>query len=170
MALRWDPDVIVTERLTLRLPKAADVEDIHRIFCDEQAMTYWSAAAHRSIAETAAWLQPIWDDPVSSQFDYFIEFNGRIVGKLGCWRVPEVGFALNRAYWGQGIAEEGLQGFIGHMRTVGVCDHLFADVDPRNHSSRRLLEKCGFRHIGFEKNALETHIGRCDSDYFRLEL
>ncbi len=159
-----------TERLQLRLPKASDVEDIHRIFCDDAGMTYWSGPAHQDLAETARWLAPILDDPQGSQFDYFIDYEGRLIGKLGCWRVPEIGFILAKDYWGRGFAQEALRAFIAHMRLQRVSDHLWADVDPRNIRSKALLEKYGFRWTGSEKNTMKTHIGWCDSDYYRLDL
>jgi len=162
--------VIRTDRLILRCATPADLPDIHAIFSDPETMTYWSRAAHASLAETAAWLQPLFDDPEGSRFDTFIEWQGRIVGKLGCWRVPQIGYALRRSCWGQGIATEALHGFIAHIRAAGVCDHLMADVDPRNAPSRRLLQRCGFRLVETVRNTMQTHLGWCDSDYFRLDL
>lgn len=162
--------MIVTERLTLRLPRPLDLADIHEIFGDPAVMTYWSCAAHQTMAETAAWLQPLFDMPEASPFDYFIEFEGRIIGKMGSWQLPNLGYALNRAYWGKGIAEEALKGLIAHLKISRPCDFLFADVDPRNTASAQLLLKCGFCHVGFAARTLHTHIGWCDSDYYKLDL
>lgn len=161
---------IVTERLILRPPRIGDLDDIFQIFCDAEAMTYWSSAAHQSPAETAAWLQPVLADPVASHLDYFMEFNGRIIGKMGCWRIPEIGFALNKAYWGQGLAHEALRGFIAHVKAARQIDHLMADVDPRNLRSKSLLEKCGFQKVGHRPRSIKTHMGWCDSDDYRLDL
>jgi len=161
--------MIQTERLILRRPRADDVEDIHRIFCDAETMTYWSRGPHRDLAETTEWLQPLLDDPDGGRFDYFIEFEGRLVGKLGCWRVPDIGYALARDWWGRGIAFEAMQAFIPHIRAAGICNHLLADIDPRNDRSRRLLESCGFHHAGSARNTIKTHLGWCDSDYYRLD-
>ena len=162
--------MIITERLTLRLPRLTDLEDVHAIFSDDEAMTYWSSAAHRTLAQTAEWLQPLFDEPEASPFDYFIEFEGRIIGKLGCWRLPDIGYVLNRAYWGRGFAREALAAFVAHMRALRATDYLLADVDPRNTRSRQLLLSFGFRHVGYRQNSMKTHIGWCDSDYYRLDL
>jgi ribosomal-protein-alanine N-acetyltransferase len=162
--------VIVTERLKLRLPKLSDLEDIHEIFCDDEVMTYWSNGAHQSISETRTWLTPLLDYNPESQFDFFIDFQGKIVGKLGFWKLPEVGFILNRSYWGIGIASEAMRGLISYVREYNISDHLFADVDPRNLRSINLLNKFGFENIGFERQTFETHIGWCDSIYYKLEL
>ena len=162
--------MFTTERLVLRLPRETDVPDIHAILSDEEAMTYWSFGPHTSLEATRAWLKPLFEDPTSSPYDFFIEMEGRIVGKMGCWRLPEVGFILNRRVWGRGLAREALVGLIGYMRGQGVSDHLWADVDPRNQRSRKLLESCGFQPAGSASRTIQTHIGWCDSDYFRLDL
>lgn len=162
--------VIVTERLKLRLPELSDLEDIHEIFCDDEAMTYWSSGPHKSISETRSWLMPILDYNSESQFDFFIDFQGKIVGKLGFWRIPEIGFILNRSYWGMGIASEAMRGLISYARYYSISDHLFADVDPRNLRSINILNKFGFQNIGFERRTIETHIGWCDSIYYKLYL
>src|SRR5947207_3722255 len=44
-----------------------------------------------------------------------------------------------------------------------------AYVDPRNEASLKLLRRFGFQEPGFMKNTHKTHIGWCDSVYFRLE-
>ncbi len=162
--------LITTDRIRLRRPLMSDAFDIHAFFSDADAMTYWSSGPHANLAETEAWLRPIVDDPAGAAYDLFIEHQDRIIGKLGCWRLPEIGFILHRDYQGKGLATEALNAFIAFMRASGACDHLFADVDPRNTRSRNLLERCGFVHSGFAQNTLLSHIGWCDSDYFRLDL
>lgn len=162
--------MFTTERLIVRPPRVSDLDDIHALFSDEAALTYWSFGPHRSVEETRVWLQPLLNDPGSAPYDLFMEMDGRIVGKMGCWRVPDVGYILNREVWGRGLAREGLQGLVGYMRGQGACDHLWADIDPRNQRSRKLLETCGFRLAGSALRTIRTHIGWCDSDYFRLDL
>ena len=162
--------MIETERLRLRPPLMSDLADIHAIFSDAEALTYWSFAPHRTLAETEAWLRPVIDDPVAAEFDLFMEFEGRIIGKLGCWKLPDFGFILHRDYWGRGLATEGLRAFIALMQDRKATDHLFADVDPRNLRSKAALLRCGFHHVAFVRNTIETHIGLCDSDYYRLNL
>jgi RimJ/RimL family protein N-acetyltransferase len=162
--------MIKTERLVLRAPLMSDLADIHAIFSDVEALTYWSFAPHRTLAETEAWLRPIIEDPIAAEFDLFIEYEGRLIGKLGCWKPPDFGFILNRDFWGRGLATEGLQAFIAYMRDRKATDHLFADVDPRNTRSKAALLRCGFHHVAFVRNTIETHIGLCDSDYYRLDL
>lgn len=164
------PLEIHTERLVLRRPTLADVPAIHAIFGDADVMTYWSSGPHQTLEETREWLLPVLNDPVGSAFDLFIDLNGEIIGKMGCWQLPEIGFALARRFWGKGYADEALNAFLASIREAAVCDYLIADVDPRNVRSKMLLERCGFRQSGYAKNTMETHIGWCDSAYYRLDI
>ncbi len=37
--------------------------------------------------------------------DYVIEHKGRVIGKAGCYRLPEIGYMLHPDVWGMGFAE-----------------------------------------------------------------
>lgn len=69
--------------------------------------------------------------------------NGRLVGNIGGFErggVREVGYWLERAAWGRGIATRALTLFLGLERTRP----LHAGVAPHNTASLRVLAKCGF--------------------------
>jgi len=54
-------------------------------------------------------------------------------------------------------------------RTWPKVDSLKANVDPRNIASSSLLKKFGFVETGWGKETHDTHMGLCDSVYFRLD-
>lgn len=56
----------------------------------------------------------------------------------------EVGFALGRKHWNQGIMTRALQSAIEMVRADHARKHFFAFVDEDNIASRRVLEKNGF--------------------------
>ena len=100
--------------------------------------------------------------------DFIVECDGRVIGKAGCWRLPEIGYILHPDYWGQGLATEALTAVIGHVFAGRDVDAITADVDPRNEASLKLLARLGF---------VETHraqrtwlVGEewCDSVYLAL--
>jgi RimJ/RimL family protein N-acetyltransferase len=53
----------------------------------------------------------------------------------------EIGYWIDRALWGRGIASEALSAFLRLEQTRPLC----AGVAPHNLASMRVLEKCGFR-------------------------
>lgn len=80
-------------------------------------------------------------------------------GHVGCCglkpRAPErrsyeLGFYLLPAHWGRGFATEAAQSVIAHAWDVLGVATLFAGHHPENHSSRRALEKLGFRYTHHE--------------------
>src|SRR5580658_1935163 len=97
---------LVTARLKLRRAAPGDLEAMHEILSDRRAMRFWSTAPHRDLAQTRVWLAAMIADGPPLSGDFVIEHRGRVIGKAGAWRVPEIGFILHPDYWGQGFAAE----------------------------------------------------------------
>ena len=158
-----------TERLVLRRAVPDDSAAMHQIMSNPAAMRYWSTPAHATLAETERWVASmIQVDPVASD-DFIVTVDGRLIGKLGAWRLPEIGFLIDPACWGKGYASEALGAFIELRRTKGSAE-LTADVDPRNLSSIRLLDRHGFLETGRASGTWQVGEDLCDSIYFRLRL
>ena len=141
---------------------------MHAIMSEARAMRYWSSLPHSTLAETERWMDSmIAVDPAISD-DFIVTLDGGLIGKLGAWKLPEVGFLLAPAHWGKGYASEGLAAFIERRRTLGSVE-LTADVDPRNLASLRLLERHGFAEIGRAAGTWQLGNELCDSVYLRIE-
>src|SRR4051812_18748986 len=162
-------DEIRTERLLLRRATHEDAEAMHRIMSDPVAMRYWSTPAHESFDQTVRWIASMVEDDSDERDDFIVTLDGALIGKFGAWKLPEFGFLLNPAHWGKGYASEAMVAFIGRRRALGSSE-LTADVDPRNLSSIRLLEKHGFARTGEAKGTWKVGDELCDSIYFRLAL
>ena len=133
-----------TPRLRLRRAAPDDLEAFHAILSDPRAMTYWSSPPHQSLDQTRDWLTGMTEVPPALGDDFVIEREGRVIGKAGCWRLPEIGYILSPDAWGQGYALEALSAVIPHLFARPGVDRLVADVDPRNGASLRLLARLGF--------------------------
>ena len=162
-------DEIQTERLVLRRARLEDAAAMHRIMSDPVAMRYWSTPPHADLAETERWMASMVEDDPTERDDFIVTLDGRLIGKLGAWRLPEFGFLLDPAQWGRGLAAEALDAFIARRRRLGSTE-LTADVDPRNSRSIRLLERAGFVETGRASNSWQVGDELCDSVYFRLAL
>jgi RimJ/RimL family protein N-acetyltransferase len=160
---------IMTARLRLRRARPEDAADLHAVFSDPRAMRYWSTPPHAEIGETRRWLDSmIAADPDASD-DFVIERDGRVVGKAGAWRLPEIGFILHPDLWGQGLAEEALSAVRDHLFAARGLGRLTADVDPRNEASLRLLARLGFVETGRGQRTWRVGEAWCDSVYLALE-
>ena len=94
-----------------------------------------------------------------------------MIGTLDTYGLSEqdkslsIGFILNKAYWGQGLASEALQ---------AVLDLLLLDLDfevvkaghaQENQASKRLLEKMGFQLVA-QKEADQVIVGQQVTSYY----
>jgi RimJ/RimL family protein N-acetyltransferase len=84
-----------------------------------------------------------------------IVVDGEVVGTIGSWGEPddrEVTYWIGRSFWGKGIATAALKAFL----TVDPTRPLHARVASDNVASRRVLEKCGFQVIAYERGFAEA--------------
>ena len=77
-----------------------------------------------------------------------IEKSGRVIGSIGCARLPEgdfgMGYGLHPDHWGQGFATEMAGALIAAMFRRADCDLISAGHFTDNPASRRVLAKLGF--------------------------
>src|SRR4051794_38676795 len=91
-------------------------------------------------AFNAHWTKLLADD---SNLKKTVLVGGQVVGHLGSWTADgkrEIGYWIDRAFWGRGIATEALTAFLRLERTRP----LYAGVAKHNLGSIRVLQKCGF--------------------------
>ncbi|WP_424986676.1 GNAT family N-acetyltransferase [Microbulbifer sp. S227A] len=162
--------MIRTRRLVLRAARADDLMPLHEIFSDARTMRYWSHPAHQDLSLTRDFLDWFLRPDPKNRYEFILELDGVCVGKAGVWARPEVGFILNRAHWGKGLVREALGVILpGAFAAFPECDHLTAEVDPRNTASCRLLERLGFICDRIrERDFLYGGTEWCDTAYYRL--
>jgi RimJ/RimL family protein N-acetyltransferase len=159
---------IVTERLVLRRARADDLEAMHAVLSDPAAMLHWSTPPHADLAQTREWLDSMISDSPTERDDYVVEYEGRVVGKAGCWRVPEIGFILHPSVWRRGIAREALAALIPRLFDRFPVPAIRADVDPRNLPCLALLRSLGFTETGRAAGTWLVGEEYCDSIYLAL--
>lgn len=162
------PDRIATARLTLRKPQMSDMADLHDAMRQPQAMRYWAHPEHETPQQTAEYLAKMIESNSRGGDDFVIEHQGRVIGKAGMWRLPEVGFLLHPDHWGKGYAREVMEAIIEHLFTWHDTDHLMAEVDPRNAASLGLLARLGFQETHRATRTMQWREEWCDSVYLRL--
>ena len=159
---------IRTKRLCLRPARLDDLAAFHAILSHPVAMAYWSTPPHEDLDQSRAWLQGMMDIPPAEGEDFAVEHQGRIIGKAGLYRFPEIGFILHPDAWGRGFAAEALQPVLRRAFDLHGLQTVEADVDPRNEASLTLLTKLGFREVG--RRARTWLVGGCWCDSVDLRL
>ncbi|AJP71020.1 GCN5 family acetyltransferase [Sphingomonas hengshuiensis] len=165
-----DTPMLESPRLLLRPRTPDDAEALHPSFADHDLMTWWSSGPHESLAETRSdfarsggdWR--VWAITVKGD-DTAIGFVA--AGEKRQGNVSEIGYMLARTHWGTGIAIEAVARVIEQIFAEGQR-RVFADTDPENVHSRRLLERLGFRLEGVLRQEWETHIGVRDTTLYGM--
>jgi RimJ/RimL family protein N-acetyltransferase len=90
--------------------------------------------------------------------------DGEVAGNiLAWWREDKrfVGYWFGQRFWGRGIGTAALRQFLQREQVRP----LYADTFVGNTASVRLLERCGFRPVGIERDGdLEFVVLRLDDD------
>jgi len=158
--------VLVTHRLTLRQLVPADVAPLHQALSDPETTRWWSRPPTRSLAETRAYLLerhgPEWRWWIVTRTGEDRALGWVSAGEKRQGGVSEIGYILTPDAQGLGIGREAVTAVIDRLFTEGQR-RVFADTDPENDASNRLLARLGFRHEGTLRGEWETHIGVRDS-------
>lgn len=160
-----------TDRLVLRPLVPEDARDAHRFLSDSQVMRYWSSGPHVDIAETGLYI--IGNCTGGTHESWAItERGGPVMGWVNlCERRPrvyEMGYILSADQWRRGFAREAVSAGLDHIFGEIGARRVFADCDPENTASIRLVESLGFIHEGHLRAEWETHVGIRDSLIFGL--
>ncbi|KAI4247156.1 MAG: hypothetical protein LQ352_006207 [Teloschistes flavicans] len=148
-----------------------DLDDFHSCFSDDDVMRYWSTAPHTDTTQTEKYLRGMVDSQWNGICDFAIQYTApsvapKVIGKIGLWNGHEIGFMLDRAFWGKGLMKEAMNQFLSDLwknEKMKDLKEIEADVDPRNDASVGILKKFGFKETGYRERTFETHLGWCDS-------
>lgn len=151
------PPTVVTAQLRLRATLESDLDALHAIQGDREAMAHTFWAPDRDA--TAAWLRGYADRFALDGFGPWtavLAESGEVVGWGGLnvdpadarWG-PEVAYFIHRAHWGRGLATE----IVGAALAWGFAElalpSIAAFARRENAASIRVLTKCGFRFAAF---------------------
>jgi N-hydroxyarylamine O-acetyltransferase len=129
---------VETERLTLRPLGPSDADELHALHADPEVMRFLDP-------------EPVGHFLTDSFYAAHEKAGGRFVGwfefkPIGDGAV-ELGYRLHPAYWGRGYATEGGKALIDRGFTDGDVQRVVATTMFVNAGSRRVMEKCGLRHV-----------------------
>lgn len=152
--------------VVLRPLTRADAPALFAAHGDEQTHEYWSGPAHKTIEQTADYIQGTIDMPGALAWA-ITEDGGEALGRIALFvlreGVGEVGIILRREAMGRGFASKALKlvddyGFdVLHLHRIG------ADIDPDNTSSISLFLRAGYQREGVLRGYWKTHLGIRDS-------
>jgi RimJ/RimL family protein N-acetyltransferase len=145
--------VLETERLRLRPFREDDLDACARICADAEVMRYIGDG--RTLNRTDAWRQMAfflghWQLRGFGLWATELKETGACIGRIGLhqpegWPGLEVGWLLDRAYWGRGLATEGGRAALDHAFTHLGAERIISIIQPGNTASIRVAERLGER-------------------------
>jgi [ribosomal protein S5]-alanine N-acetyltransferase len=147
-------DLIKTERLLLRPFRIQDAEDVFAYASDEAWLRYLplSVPYTRGDADRFLATQILLDRQEHPA--WAIELQGKVAGGVNLrflfdHRVAELGYAIARPLWGQGLTTEASRAVLGAaFEHYPELHRVRARADARNLGSIRVMEKLGMRREG----------------------
>jgi ribosomal-protein-alanine N-acetyltransferase len=140
-----------TSRLTLRPLEAADAQTLHRIYQTEGVLRYFpnpNPPPMERVERFIAGQHEQWEKFGYGNWGVLPEGQKEIIGWAGLQFLPElneteVGFLLDRPFWGKGYATEAALASLQFGFENFALDHIIALVHPQNAASLRVIQKCG---------------------------
>ena len=137
-----------TERLLLRPFRETDLADLYEFLSQRRDAEF---EAYPDVTPESC--RKYLDFRISSESFYAMELSGtgKVIGNIYCADKPfeskEVGYLVNKDYQRRGYAFEALSAVMENAFREGT-HRVFAECDPRNDCSWRLLKKIGLRREG----------------------
>jgi RimJ/RimL family protein N-acetyltransferase len=157
---------------------AEDFAAVHA-YASDPLVTRWTSWGPNSEAETRAFLDAVVGEPAAQpRTSYSLAMIDRATGTLfgGCglylrragYREYEMGYVLHRDWWGRGFASEAARALVAFGFGELGAHRIYAQVDPENEASGRLLTRIGFRLEGHIRKDMLKHGVWRDSLVFGL--
>jgi ribosomal-protein-alanine N-acetyltransferase len=145
-----------TPHLNLVPIQPEDVAALHRVYQTEGVLRYFPNTVPppplEKMERFVAFQQKHWEKYGYGNWGIRPEGEKDLVGWAGLQFLPElgeteVGFLLDKPFWGKGYATEAARASIQLGFERFDLPHIIALVHPENLASRRVIEKCGLNYI-----------------------
>ncbi len=149
---------INANRVALRWIRKEDADAMFRIYSNLEVMRYWSTPPLADLDAAKKLVEEIQDGcrrDVIMKWGIAQRSDNSLIGSVTLFNLnwesgrAEVGYALNRESWGHGYMNESLKALLGYAFDALKLRRIEADVDPRNLSSIRTVERLGFKQEGY---------------------
>lgn len=145
---------------------------ILRPWCMDDLVDLYEYASVPGVGEMAGWVhhqsfeesRNILNSFIRNKKTFALELkeNGKVIGSLGIEELDpdpvgegkfgrEIGYVLNKEYWGRGLMTEAVKAVIDYCFAVLHYDYLTCGHFIQNDRSRRVIEKTGFVCFGESK-------------------
>ncbi|MDE7184301.1 MAG: GNAT family N-acetyltransferase [Lachnospiraceae bacterium] len=142
-----------TERLILRRYQEEDLQDLFEYLSDIEVVKYepYKPLTFDEAKENLQWRIGT-DEMTAVELKNTHKMIGNVYMGKRDFESLEIGYVFNRNYWGNGYAAESCNALI-HQAFANNIHRIYAECDPHNERSWKLLEALGFqREAHMRKN------------------
>ncbi len=173
----FDKTILETERLLIRPLVESDADSLYSVYSNPDTMKYWSTLPWSELNEAKELIQKdIEALRAGLHLRLGIETKNKnaLIGTCSLFsfneqcKRAEIGYILARKFWGQGFMKETLTALIDYAFNNLLLHRIEADVDPRNISSAKILNRLGFCKEGHLRERWIVNEAILDSDLFGL--
>ena len=143
-----------SDRLLLRPITLDDTSDLFEIYSNKEVMLYFDdREAFKDISEAEKMAKDYVEalkNKWSMRWGIVLKETGKLIGTCGFHAISdydkriEIGYDLNRDYWGKKVMKEALSMIISFAFENSDVNRIEAFVEPPNTASHMLLERLGF--------------------------
>ena len=158
---------IRTERLLLRRFRAEDAKRMFDTWANDERVTQFLTWTPHGSIDVTEYVIGLWlkDYEKESSYNWAIEFEGKLIGSIGCVETNErdecgeIGYCIAYDFWGKGIMTEA---------TSAVIDFLFSEVNfhrieilhaTQNPASGKVAQHCGLTLEGIKREHFKSATG-----------
>ena len=148
--------MIFGTKVNLRTFSVEDLDFLHQWNNDPEYSGQFEPFESISREELLKWLRTEKDE-----LWYIIETKdqvkiGQIVGRIKSEKTIEIGYRVIPSARNLGYCTDAVKAFLDHLFNSQFLK-VIAESNPKNSASRRVLEKSGFKEVGYKKKALEVN-------------
>ena len=134
-----------TERLILRRYKEEDLQDLFEYLSDKEVVEYepYKPLTLNETKENLEWRIGT-DEMIAVELKDSHKMIGNVYMGKREFEALEIGYVFNRNYLGHGYATESCKALMQQAFSKGI-HRIYAECDPHNKRSWKLLEKLGFQ-------------------------
>ena len=142
--------------MILRTPRAEDASAIFEAFASDPEVTrFLRWRPHRTLADAQrAITSRLRGLETGEELSWLLSLDGSVLGIISVWPgegEAEIGFALGRRSWGQGLMTEAVHSVVAWAFEPASVARVWAICDVENLASARVLEKAGLEREGLLK-------------------
>ncbi len=158
------PERIATQRLTLRAPEMADLDQLV-VLLDNPRVSGTTSVIPSPYTEADGrfFIEHIATDAALRAYA-IIDAEGHFIGvvsfKFQDGKPPELGYWIGEPFWGRGNVSEAATGLLDAARATGLFPRVNARALSSNGASLRVLEKSGFALTEVTTSQIDRHLGK----------